>query len=123
MFCTNCGYKLNSTDKYCPNCGKNINEHSNTMNSNTNHSYFNDNISHSYESPYHNKSGITIAALVCSLIGLFVFAYPLGIVSIILGIIGLFQPDIDKISKGQAIAAIVLGSIVILPHFLLIFFN
>ena len=101
---------------FCTNCEKNLNENNNAKN-------YNDNIIHNYESPYHNKSGITIAALIYSLVGLFVFTHPLGIVSIILGIIGLCQPDIDKISKGQAIVAIVLGAIIVLPKFLLKFFN
>ena len=100
MYCTNCGNKLNDTDKFCVNCGEkrtiveNINVNNNNINNNNN-----------------GSNGLKIASIILGTISiggslLFIFApfcFILSIIGLILGICAL--------KKGKNVSGILLNSI------------
>jgi hypothetical protein len=84
--------------------------------------YYNDNVSRSYEETP-SPNGLGIASLVCGILALITFCMciniPLGIVSIILGIIQIVKYE----KKGMAIAGIVTSAISIIAFGILALFG
>jgi predicted amidophosphoribosyltransferase len=78
IYCTTCGYELRSNATYCSSCGKDVEERKveNTIdyrestNYNSNRKYY--------------VSTESSAGIICGIIGLFIFGFILGIISIIL---------------------------------------
>lgn len=55
---------------------------------------------------------LAIASLVCSLVGLVIFRFPLAVAALITGIIAYNKEDVETTnSKGMAIAGIVIGAV------------
>lgn len=108
-YCEHCGGKLEGDVTYCPNCGAKIKHEVlngdviNNQNLNMNQSVSNDNT--------------TVAAFVCSLIGLICCCGLVAIPGFILSIMSLVNMQNGKISsekKGLAIAALILSILAIL---------
>ena len=66
------------------------------------------------------SNGFAIAALVCGLVGLFLFGVVLGVLALIFGIIGLRRANAGASGRGMAIAGIVLGVIDIIVYIVLV---
>ena len=57
-----------------------------------------------------NTRNIAVASLVCSLVGLLIFRFPLAIAAIITGVIAYNKEDVQETnSKGLAVAGLVIG--------------
>ena len=76
MYCSKCGNKVNENDKFCTKCGNACIEQERTFN--------NENINQFNTS--NSTNSMALPSLICSIVGLFVFGIPLGIISLILGI-------------------------------------
>jgi hypothetical protein len=57
------------------------------------------------------SNGMAIAALVCGIIGLFIFEVILGVLAIIFGGIGLSRANRGAGRRGMALAGLILGAI------------
>lgn len=105
MFCSKCGNQLNRDDKFCSKCGQSSieappNNQQNIDNSNASNT----------------TNSMALASIICAIIGLFIFGIPLGIISLILGIMAHKQAVISRSSTKMATWAIILGVIdIILP--------
>lgn len=68
-----------------------------------------------YAAPTVRRSnGMAVAALVCAIIGIFIFEVILGILALIFGVIGLNRASAGASGRGLAIAGIVIGAIDVL---------
>ena len=109
MYCSNCGSEIPNNAKFCANCGnacvEQKQEEQTLNNGNTNQ--FNN--SNGYTNNTNNS--MAIAGLICSIVGLFVYGIPLGIISVILGIIAHKQAVINRSSTKMITWVIILGAI------------
>lgn len=106
MYCSKCGNKVNENDKFCTKCGNACIEQERTFN--------NENINQFNTS--NSTNSMALPSLICSIVGLFVFGIPLGIISLILGIMAHKQAVISRSSTKMATWAIILGIIdIVLP--------
>ena len=109
MYCSNCGSEIPNNAKFCANCGNACVEpkQEEPMLNNGNTNQFNN--SNGYTNNTNNS--MAIAGLICSIIGLFVCGIPLGIISVILGIIAHKQAVINRSSTKMITWVIILGAI------------
>lgn len=107
--CKKCGNKLNEEDKFCQQCGSNVEESNITSNNNV-QSDNNQNDAVNTKSGYNPSA---IGGFVCSLVGLIIFGIVMGIIAISLGIAAKqhFKVFTNEKGEGLAIAAIIIGCI------------
>ena len=111
--CKYCGSTLNDGDNFCQKCGavaeseESVKATASTQTNNT----IENNVSSAVN--VRKTNGAAIASLVCSLIGIFIMAIPLGTGSICFGAAALKHMKVfpNEKGKGLAIAGIVIGII------------
>ena len=114
--CKYCGNVLNDGDNFCQKCGAVAESEpevvqtpptQNTQQVNNNYQQT------SYSAPAGKNCGTAVAAMVCSIVGVFVCGVVLGILGICLGASGLnhIKNFPNEKGRGMAITGIVLGAI------------
>ena len=115
-YCTNCGTKMNETDRFCSNCGADSNsgdssvQNNNVVQPNVNNTQANNNV---VQGGTKKTNGLAVTSFVCSMVGIVVFGLVMGILAICFGAVGLSRTKYfpEESGKGFAITGIVVGII------------
>lgn len=116
-FCTNCGTKMNETDRFCPNCGTDSNtgvapvQNNNVVQQNYSNAQANNN--NVVSGGTKKTNGLAVTSFVCSMVGIVVFGLIMGILAICFGAVGLSRSKYfpEESGKGFAVTGIVVGII------------
>lgn len=115
-YCTNCGTKMNETDRFCSNCGADSNsgnssvQNNNVVQPNVNNTQANNNV---VQGGTKKTNGLAVTSFVCSMVGIVVFGLVMGILAICFGAVGLSRTKYfpEESGKGFAVTGIVVGII------------
>ena len=115
-YCTNCGTKMNATDRFCSNCGADSNsgdssvQNNNVVQPNVNNTQANNNV---VQGGTKKTNGLAVTSFVCSMVGIVVFGLVMGILAICFGAVGLSRTKYfpEESGKGFAVTGIVVGII------------
>ncbi len=116
-FCTNCGTKMNETDRFCPNCGTDSNTGAAPVQNNNvvqqNYSYAQANNNNVVSGGTKKTNGLAVTSFVCSMVGIVIFGLIMGILAICFGAVGLSRSKYfpEESGKGFAVTGIVVGII------------
>ncbi|MBR0491345.1 MAG: DUF4190 domain-containing protein [Clostridia bacterium] len=115
-YCTNCGTKMNETDRFCPNCGADSNTEAAPVQNNVvqqNYSNAQANNNNVVQGGTKKTNGLAVTSFVCSMVGIVVFGLVMGILAICFGAVGLSRTKYfpEESGKGFAVAGIVVGII------------
>lgn len=116
-FCTNCGTKMNETDRFCPNCGTDSNTGATPVQNNNvvqqNYSNAQANNNNVVSGGTKKTNGLAVTSFVCSMVGIVVFGLIMGILAICFGAVGLSRSKYfpEESGKGFAVTGIVVGII------------
>ena len=116
-FCTNCGTKMNETDRFCPNCGTDSNTGATPVQNNNvvqqNYSNAQANNNNVVQGGTKKTNGLAVTSFVCSMVGIVVFGLIMGILAICFGAVGLSRTKYfpEESGKGFAITGIIVGII------------
>lgn len=113
-FCTNCGAKMNETDRFCPNCGADSNTGATPVQNNVvqqNYSNAQANNNNVVQGGTKKTNGLAVTSFVCSMVGIVVFGLIMGILAICFGAVGLSRSKYfpEESGKGFAVTGIVVG--------------
>lgn len=116
-FCTNCGTKMNETDRFCPNCGTDSNtgaapvQNNNVVQQNYSNAQANNN--NVVSGGTKKTNGLAVTSFVCSMVGIVIFGLIMGILAICFGAVGLSRSKYfpEESGKGFAVTGIVVGII------------
>lgn len=115
-YCTNCGTKMNETDRFCSNCGADSNTEAAPVQNNVvqqNYSNAQANNNNVVQGGTKKTNGLAVTSFVCSMVGIVVFGLVMGILAICFGAVGLSRTKYfpEESGKGFAVAGIVVGII------------
>ena len=101
-YCTNCGTKMNETDRFCSNCGADSNSGDSSVQNNN-----------VVQGGTKKTNGLAVTSFVCSMVGIVVFGLVMGILAICFGAVGLSRTKYfpEESGKGFAVTGIVVGII------------
>ena len=116
-FCSNCGTKMNETDRFCQNCGADslaganpVQNNNYAQQQNVNNTQTNNNV---VQGGTKKVNGLAVTSFVCSMVGILVAGLIMGILAICFGAVGLSRTKYfpEESGKGFAITGIVVGII------------
>lgn len=115
MYCSKCGNEIKEGEDFCTQCGNacTVQKHNERA---FNYENMNQSSTSNEYTANNTNNSMALGGLICSVIGLFIYGIPLGIISLILGIIAHKQAVINRSSTKMATWAIILGTLdIIIP--------
>lgn len=114
-YCLHCGAKIGEGEKFCQNCGASVEEVKDEVVSNAQENIQNttvDNMQNNINNGPAKTNGMAIASFVCSLVGIILFGFIMGILAISLGVSARKRIEVfnnNEKGKGLALAGIIIG--------------
>ncbi|MBR1477896.1 MAG: zinc-ribbon domain-containing protein [Lachnospiraceae bacterium] len=123
-FCSKCGAEISTMESFCPKCGAMISMGSGATKTNSNNQ--NDNTVTVTDNGPQNQSIFGIISMVLGIVGLCLFCVwfiglPLGIAALVLGLIGVKKGGEYK--TGMAVAGIIMGSLALVISAAMLIFD